>query len=92
MHTEVMKLWAAQFVLATALVTSTASATQKVLGGVKENPLNSEIHELVIDALHEWHIPGLSIAVIDGKNTWTAVSQLHFPAASDAISWFGWLV
>ncbi|KAH6647578.1 beta-lactamase/transpeptidase-like protein [Truncatella angustata] len=66
-----MMLWP-HYALATALISSTALATQKVLVGGKENPLNSNIYKLAIEALEEWHVPGLSIAIVDGEDTWAA--------------------
>ncbi|RYP60415.1 hypothetical protein DL769_008118 [Monosporascus sp. CRB-8-3] len=43
--------------------------SQKVLKG-KANPLDESFEKIVGKALEEWHVPGLSIAVIDGDDTW----------------------
>ncbi|RYP82795.1 hypothetical protein DL770_005505 [Monosporascus sp. CRB-9-2] len=46
-----------------------AQTSQKVAKG-KANPLDESFEKLVGKALEEWHVPGLSIAVIDGDDTW----------------------
>ncbi|RYP15144.1 hypothetical protein DL765_005883 [Monosporascus sp. GIB2] len=46
-----------------------AHASQHVLKG-KENPLDENFGKTVRKALEKWHVPGLSIAVIDGDDTW----------------------
>lgn len=37
------------------------------------NPLNEEFENLVAETLEKWHVPGMSIAVVDGENTWAKV-------------------
>jgi hypothetical protein len=38
-------------------------------------PLDSKFAALVNKTLHSWHVPGLSIAVIDGDDVWAEVRQ-----------------
>ncbi|KAK4942699.1 hypothetical protein LTR10_017648 [Elasticomyces elasticus] len=37
----------------------------------KASPFDAEFEKTTLQTLKEWHIPGMSIAVIDGKDTWT---------------------
>ena len=37
------------------------------------NPFTAEITQFINDTLKDWHVPGLSIAVIDGENVYTEV-------------------
>ena len=48
-------------------------ADQKPLAR-KGSPLTEDFRKLVVETLDEWHIPGLSIAVIDGDDIWTEVN------------------
>lgn len=67
-------------VLALSLLWATAALTtetQKVLSssdGEKRNPLDSKFEQFALGLLDEWHVPGMSIAVVDGDETWAAVS------------------
>ena len=36
-------------------------------------PLNEEFDQLAKEAIEQWHVPGLSIAVVDGDQTWAKV-------------------
>ncbi|KAJ5625411.1 hypothetical protein N7510_001720 [Penicillium lagena] len=36
----------------------------------QSNPLNDEFNQLVHEQLNLWHVPGLSVAVVDGDQTW----------------------
>lgn len=56
------------------LTLDTCSATQKVMSERSRNPLDSDFEKLAIETLNEWHVPGLAVAVIDGDDTWSAVS------------------
>ncbi|ORY62645.1 putative penicillin-binding protein [Pseudomassariella vexata] len=48
-------------------------ATQKVLGvGGKGNPLDDDFNKFAIDALGEFHVTGIAIAVVDGMESWAA--------------------
>ncbi|KAH9208370.1 putative penicillin-binding protein [Leptodontidium sp. 2 PMI_412] len=49
---------------------------QKILengGGKQPSPLDAKLAELVKDTLKEWHVPGLSIGVVDGDDMWAEV-------------------
>jgi hypothetical protein len=61
--------------LGLSLLWSTALAAQKVLSGDGSNPLNTKLEDFVVEALEEWHVPGLAIAIVDGEDTWAAVSD-----------------
>lgn len=41
-----------------------------------DGPLDKEIEKLVIETLDFWHVPGISVAVVDGNNTYAKVSFL----------------
>jgi hypothetical protein len=43
------------------------------------NPLTEEFGELVKKTLYEWKVPGMSIAVVDGENTYMKVCPPHLP-------------
>jgi hypothetical protein len=63
------------------LLPATALASQKVLGNKPSSPLDGKFEQFAIETLHEWHVPGIAIAVVDGKDTWAAVSL------STSLSW-----
>lgn len=42
-----------------------------------DGPLDKEIEKLVIETLDFWHVPGISVAVVDGNNTYAKVSFLR---------------
>jgi hypothetical protein len=44
--------------------------------GNGDSPLDHNFEKLVLDALELWHVPGVSVAVVDGDNTW---SKMSFP-------------
>jgi CubicO group peptidase (beta-lactamase class C family) len=50
-----------------------AQATQKVLKG-NANPLDEDFKAFAEKALEKWHVPGVSVAVIDGDKTFAGVS------------------
>lgn len=54
--------------------TFASEAWQKVLKG-KANPLDKSFKVFVDKALEEWHVPGVSVAVVDGDETWAEVSN-----------------
>ncbi len=43
----------------------------------EDGPLNKKFEELVIDTLELWHVPGVSVAVVDGEETYAQVSSLQ---------------
>jgi hypothetical protein len=48
---------------------------QHVLKDKPTSPLDDKFAKLVNETLHFWHVPGISIAVVDGENTWAEVSS-----------------
>jgi hypothetical protein len=72
-----MKLSTAGYLLA-LLLPAALGSQQKVLGGGSDSnrnsPLDSGFERFAIDVLEEWHVPGIAISVVDGKNSWAAVS------------------
>lgn len=50
----------------------------------QDGPLDRDFEKLVEDTLELWHVPGVSVAVVDGHNTWTKV--LYFPRFSISFS------
>ncbi|KAI4087199.1 MAG: hypothetical protein LQ344_006945 [Seirophora lacunosa] len=56
------------------LVSSSYSLSSKAQKPLKEegpSPFTQEFDEYVIDLLDHWHVPGLSIAVVDGRETFS---------------------
>lgn len=41
----------------------------------KTSPLNEDFEKLVHETLGKWHIQGVSVAVVDGDETWAEVIQ-----------------
>ena len=41
----------------------------------KTSPLNEDFEKLVHETLSKWHIQGVSVAVVDGDDTWAEVIQ-----------------
>ena len=52
---------------------TTAAEQQKPLSG-STNPLTPDFGKHVVKLLEQWHVPGLSIGVVDGDDTWLEVS------------------
>lgn len=50
-----------------------AMASQKVLQG-GDTRLDKAFESFALDIMQEFHVPGLAIGVVEGDNTWTAVS------------------
>jgi hypothetical protein len=67
-----------------AAVTGIALAAQKPIVDVEDkrkgNPFTSDFKKQTLNLMGKWHVPGLAIAVIDGKETFFEVSQFIFPA------------
>ncbi|KAK8053488.1 beta-lactamase/transpeptidase-like protein, partial [Apiospora saccharicola] len=58
---------------AATLLCPVALASQKVLTGHHDhNPLDDAFERFALETLDEFHVPGLAIAIVDGKNTWAA--------------------
>ena len=43
------------------------------MDGVYANPLNAEFDNLVNEIIADWHVPGLSIAVVSGEQVFAKV-------------------
>lgn len=50
-----------------------AGAQQKILGSGGKNPLDARFAKTVNNTLSLLHVPGLSIAVVDGDEMWAEV-------------------
>ena len=49
------------------------------------NPLDERFETLVQETLNYWHVPGISIAVVDGDNTWAKAGVSYIPNDQDNI-------
>lgn len=58
------------FVLALSLQLGAGLEGQKPLRGNSRGPLDAKFGSLVNETLNSWHVPGFSIAVIDGDDIW----------------------
>lgn len=58
---------------------SAAAAEQKTLNKHGNNPLHGEFTRIVNQTLDIWHVPGMSIGVVDGDDMWAEVSDLLNP-------------
>ena len=47
---------------------------QHVLKDKPTSPFDAEFAKLAKETLELWHVPGVSIAVVDGDDTWAEVS------------------
>lgn len=47
---------------------------------MRGDQLDERFEKLVQETLNRWHVPGVSVAVVDGDNTWAKVSSIIFPA------------
>lgn len=54
----------------------TASAQQHVIQDKPTSPFDAKFAKLAKETLDLWHVPGVSIAVVDGTETWAEVSSL----------------
>lgn len=69
------------------------ASRQKVLsspgngnGAVKKSPLDADFGAFAEGALRRWHVPGISVAVVDGDSTWAEVSCYVFePSCSGSL-------
>lgn len=68
-----MKLTCIGFSLA-LLLPARVFASQKVLKDKHGSPLDEGFGQFAIDTLLEWYVPGVAIAVVDGDDSWAAVS------------------
>jgi hypothetical protein len=51
------------------------AAQQEILKSDGNNPLNANFSKIVKESLEIFHVPGISIAVIDGEDVWAEVSE-----------------
>jgi CubicO group peptidase (beta-lactamase class C family) len=58
--------------------TVSVPAGGEAAGKLNGNPLTKEFGDFVKETLDEWKVPGMSIAVIDGGETYTEVGLLQF--------------
>ena len=49
---------------------------QTPLSDHQESPLSPSFNDLVTSTLDHWHVPGLSISIVDGNSTYAKVSPL----------------
>ena len=52
---------------------SVAQRQQQPLTASKRSPLDGKFRELVEELLEHWHVPGISISVVDGNDTFAEV-------------------
>jgi CubicO group peptidase (beta-lactamase class C family) len=53
------------------------STEPSIMAPNSENgPLDKKFERLVKETLDTWHVPGVSVAVVDGENTYARVSCL----------------
>ena len=57
-----------------SLISSSFATQQEILGSNEGSPFDSHFEKLVNETLDMWHVPGLSIAVVDGDSMWAEVS------------------
>lgn len=50
---------------------------QVPVAAVAGNPLTDQFKRYVLDVLEEWHLPGLSLSVVDGDKTYSQVHGAH---------------
>jgi hypothetical protein len=43
----------------------------------ENGPLDKKFEKVVRETLEVWHVPGISVAVVDGENTYAQVSSLY---------------
>ena len=43
----------------------------------ESGPLDRKFDQLVKETLELWHVPGVSVAVVEGENTWAKVTLLY---------------
>lgn len=53
-----------------------SAAEQKILSNDGSNPLNAEFTKIVNETLNVFHVPGISIGVVDGDEMWAEVSPI----------------
>jgi hypothetical protein len=51
-----------------------AEPLQQVLNSKRSSPFDEDFEQLAVDTLNLFHVPGTSIGVVDGDDTWAIVS------------------
>ena len=52
-------------------------AEQKLLQEDSLSPFHADFDKYVLQVLEHFHVPGLSVAVIDGNRTWAKVRYIY---------------
>jgi hypothetical protein len=68
------------YLLTLGILTVSSATRQGVLksNGNGNNPFNAEFSKIVNDTLEALHVPGVSVAVVDGDEMWAEVSGRCF--------------
>lgn len=75
--------WILSFLSASFLASSFAAAAQQApLGGGPYFPFDDDFEKLVKQKLSEWHVPGVSIAVVHNNKTYAKVAMARKPICS----------
>ncbi|KAG9236943.1 putative penicillin-binding protein [Amylocarpus encephaloides] len=79
-----------QSLLISALLLTLTAASQHILEDDNTNPFTPGFAKLANETLDFWHVPGVSVAVVDGEDTWTSAygfSNLHplIPVTTDTL-------
>lgn len=61
------------------LLSSSSASQQHILENDDTGPFNSRFSRLAKETLDLFHVPGLSIAVVDGDSVWAEVGWISFP-------------
>ncbi|KAM3071256.1 hypothetical protein ACMFMF_007729 [Clarireedia jacksonii] len=71
----------ARFITLASLLSGAGGSPQKILGDNELSPFTADFEQQVNKALAYWHVPGISIAVVDGDHEWSAGYGIsHFPS------------
>jgi hypothetical protein len=65
----------ARFATLALLLPEAWGSLQKILGDNALSPFTADFEQRVNKVLERWHVPGISIAVVDGDHEWSAVSR-----------------
>ena len=72
-----------RWIIALFLASSLASAAEQVpLGGGAYSPLDGDFEHLVKQKLSEWHVPGVSVAVVHNNKTYAKVPIVENPCTT----------
>lgn len=63
------------------LLCSGSATTQMPIGEQNPSPLTDDFNDFVLQILDHWHVPGFSIAVVNGNETFSKVPYLVPSAA-----------